>query len=267
MKYCIEYRFGFNGKENVDEVYGVTGSFQDYGMRDYDTRIARFIKVDPLTKSYPWYTPYQFAGNKPIWAVDLDGLEEQNYFIKMLMDFLFGPQGLTNEEDIKESVGNKNYIQKKVDDYNKKVEQIKKVGKTSAKITGDVIMITGGVVAIGASGGTATPVVAAFLITSGTFSTAAGTTKLILDIAGEEQLSDKVTGSFIDATVGQPAEIIVGGEEGQKVRGTIKIIEDVVTFEPESVEDLYKAYSINEEIKKTFTEEKPKVKQDNEKGN
>jgi hypothetical protein len=28
-------------------------------------------------KDYPWYTPYQFAGNKPIWAVDLDGLEEK----------------------------------------------------------------------------------------------------------------------------------------------------------------------------------------------
>lgn len=43
------------------------------------TEVARFLSVDPLTKSYPWYTPYQFAGNKPIWATDLDGLEE---FIK-----------------------------------------------------------------------------------------------------------------------------------------------------------------------------------------
>jgi LysM repeat protein len=34
------------------------------------------LSVDPLTKKYPWYTPYQFAGNKPIWAVDIDGLEE-----------------------------------------------------------------------------------------------------------------------------------------------------------------------------------------------
>jgi hypothetical protein len=34
------------------------------------------LSVDPLAPSYPWYTPYQFAGNKPIWAVDLDGLEE-----------------------------------------------------------------------------------------------------------------------------------------------------------------------------------------------
>jgi hypothetical protein len=52
------------------------GNQQDYGMRIYDPRIGRFLSVDPLTKSYPWYTPYQFAGNKPIWAVDLDGMEE-----------------------------------------------------------------------------------------------------------------------------------------------------------------------------------------------
>jgi hypothetical protein len=32
--------------------------------------------VDPIAKAYPWYTPYQFAGNKPIVAIDLDGLEE-----------------------------------------------------------------------------------------------------------------------------------------------------------------------------------------------
>jgi hypothetical protein len=31
--------------------------------------------VDPLTSSYPYYTPYQFAGNSPIANIDLDGGE------------------------------------------------------------------------------------------------------------------------------------------------------------------------------------------------
>lgn len=31
--------------------------------------------MDPLTRSYPELTPYQFASNTPIWAIDLDGLE------------------------------------------------------------------------------------------------------------------------------------------------------------------------------------------------
>ncbi|MDP3927776.1 MAG: RHS repeat-associated core domain-containing protein, partial [Bacteroidota bacterium] len=69
------FRYGFNGKENDNEVKG-DGGQQDYGFRIYDPRKARFLSVDPLTTSYPWYTPYQFAGNMPIWAIDLDGLEE-----------------------------------------------------------------------------------------------------------------------------------------------------------------------------------------------
>lgn len=51
------------------------GNSQDYGMRIYDPRVGRFLSVDPLTKSYPFYTPYQFAGNNPILSIDVDGLE------------------------------------------------------------------------------------------------------------------------------------------------------------------------------------------------
>lgn len=76
-----KYRYGFNGKENDNEVkkdqYGnnLPGGEQDYGMRIYDPRVGRFLSVDPLSAKYPELTPYQFAGNMPIQAVDLDGLE------------------------------------------------------------------------------------------------------------------------------------------------------------------------------------------------
>ncbi len=68
------YRFGFNGKENHNEVKGV-GNQQDYGMRISDPRIGRFLSVDPITKEYPELTPYQFARNRPIDGIDQDGLE------------------------------------------------------------------------------------------------------------------------------------------------------------------------------------------------
>jgi len=42
----------------------------------HDPRIGRFFAVDPLTAKYPWYTPYQFSGNKVIDHVELEGLEE-----------------------------------------------------------------------------------------------------------------------------------------------------------------------------------------------
>ncbi len=70
------YRYGFNGKENDNEVKG-EGNQQDYGMRIYDPRLGRFLSVDPLTESYPELTPYQFASNAPVNSVDLDGLERQ----------------------------------------------------------------------------------------------------------------------------------------------------------------------------------------------
>jgi RHS repeat-associated protein len=76
------YRYGFNGKANDNEVKG-EGNQQDYGMRIYDPRLGRFLSTDPLTSSYPFYSPYQFSGNMPIVAIDLDGLEEYvviNYY-------------------------------------------------------------------------------------------------------------------------------------------------------------------------------------------
>ena len=67
------YRYGFNGKEN-DSKDGLVQ--YDYGFRIYDPRLARFKSVDPLSNTYPYYTPYQFAGNMPIAAIDIDGLEQ-----------------------------------------------------------------------------------------------------------------------------------------------------------------------------------------------
>ena len=68
------YRYGFNGKEMDNDMRGGTGATYDYGFRIYDSRIAKFLSVDPLTKSYPMLTPYQFASNTPILFIDLSPL-------------------------------------------------------------------------------------------------------------------------------------------------------------------------------------------------
>jgi RHS repeat-associated protein len=67
-----EYRYGFNGKELDTDIGGAS---YDYGFRIYDARIAKFLSVDPLSPKYPYYTPYQFAANRPIQGIDLDGKE------------------------------------------------------------------------------------------------------------------------------------------------------------------------------------------------
>jgi RHS repeat-associated protein len=63
-------RFRFCGKEKDNE----SGLYY-YGLRYYAAWTCRFISVDPLAGKYPFYTPYQYAGNKPINFIDLDGKE------------------------------------------------------------------------------------------------------------------------------------------------------------------------------------------------
>lgn len=36
---------------------------------------SRFLSIDPLARNFPFLTPYQYADNTPIQAIDLDGLE------------------------------------------------------------------------------------------------------------------------------------------------------------------------------------------------
>jgi RHS repeat-associated protein len=66
-------RYKYCGKERDEE----TGLYY-YGMRYYAAWLCRFVSVDPLQFKYPHYTPYQYAGNKPISFIDLDGEEEKN---------------------------------------------------------------------------------------------------------------------------------------------------------------------------------------------
>ena len=72
------YRYGFQGQERDDEIKG-KGNSLNYTYRMHDPRLGRFFAVDPLFRDYPWYTPYQFSGNKVIAFVELEGLEEASY--------------------------------------------------------------------------------------------------------------------------------------------------------------------------------------------
>jgi RHS repeat-associated protein len=65
-------RYRFCGKEKDEE----SGMYY-YGARYYSPWLCRFISVDPLAGKYPFYTPFQYAGNKPINFIDLDGKEEK----------------------------------------------------------------------------------------------------------------------------------------------------------------------------------------------
>ena len=84
------YRYGFNGKEKDNDIEG-QGNIYDYGFRVYNPRLGKFLSVDPLGGKFPYYTPYQYAGNRPIELIDIDGLEGGKKSIwQTIWDALFG---------------------------------------------------------------------------------------------------------------------------------------------------------------------------------
>ena len=68
------YRYGFQGQEADDEVFGEDNAI-NYTFRMYDARIGRFLSIDPLAGKYPWNSPYAFSENRVIDGVELEGLE------------------------------------------------------------------------------------------------------------------------------------------------------------------------------------------------
>ncbi len=69
-----DYRYGFNGMEKDDEVNG-NGNSYTTEFRQYDSRIGRWLSIDPLVGDYPEYSPYSAFNNNPIYYVDPLGLE------------------------------------------------------------------------------------------------------------------------------------------------------------------------------------------------
>jgi RHS repeat-associated protein len=75
-----KYRYGFQGQEKDDEIKG-EGNSVNYTYRMHDTRLGRFFAVDPLVHQYPYYSPFQFSGNRVIDMIELEGLEPSAYLI------------------------------------------------------------------------------------------------------------------------------------------------------------------------------------------
>jgi RHS repeat-associated protein len=86
----LDNKYLYNDKELFDDA---DLNWYDYGFRNYDPQIGRFMQLDPLVFEYQFYTPYQFAGCEPIGNVDKDGLEPEDV-VKAIGGFT--AKGLTN---------------------------------------------------------------------------------------------------------------------------------------------------------------------------
>src|SRR5690554_6748485 len=97
------YRNSFQGQEHHDEIRG-KGNYINYKYRGHDPRIGRLDwLIDPLAKDYPYYTPYQFSGNKLIHAIELEGLAEVELNSGEKIET--GPRSIESTIDLLESIG------------------------------------------------------------------------------------------------------------------------------------------------------------------
>ena len=116
-------QYRYVGKEKDSE----SGLYY-YGARYYAAWTCRFISVDPLAHDYPHYTPYQYAGNKPINKVDIDGLEEEGGETKPAVPPATSPQQTpTLTDKIKQGVDQiKQTVSEGADKLERKAGEVKK---------------------------------------------------------------------------------------------------------------------------------------------